>query len=507
MKVNLNEKINKFCKWEERLSAYRMALTLIGIDQTAGAPSSGADYRDSRAALLQGEFRRVLYDDEIFGIIGELLGEPEGALIEEACRNDLDEGDLRRMLQLYHDQLVKERSVPPDEYSAFARVLDRSKLQWLRAKKEEDFKGYAPYLQEVIDGYRHLTALQNSSLGIYDRMLDDMQPGWIQAKYDVFFGHVKERILPLLDEIKKKETPDRSFIGCGYDAEPQRRVMKQVLELIGFTPDWGRISESEHPLTTCISRGDVRFTTKYRPDDPSAAVLSSVHESGHAWFGHNVDEKYDGTVIARSISAGLHESQSRFCENHLGRSRAFWDVIYPLIRKEFPEKLSGIDTDTFYKGINAVRPSLIRTKSDEVTYPLHILIRYELEKEMMEGDLRVKDLEDAWSDRYDKYLGIRPSVPSEGVLQDMHWPYAYFGYFPTYALGSAMAAQFFNAATKDLEPEKLIREGRYTEIMIWLRDHVHRYAGRYEADEILKLATGETFNDEYYFRWLENKYR
>ena len=504
--MTLKDKLNKFNNWKDRLSAYGLALTLLGVDQTFGSPASGAEYRMSRTAILRGEYVRVLQDEEMFGIIGELIKEPEGSLSEYLADCPMDEGDIRRELELYHESLTKERNIPPEKYMEFSQILDRSKTAWLRAKAEEDFKGYAPYLKDVIDGYKEIMSLADSPLGLYDRMLDDNQPGWTQDKYDLFFSHVREQVVPMVKEAVKKPVPDMSFLKREYDAEGQRRVMKKILDFIGFTPDWGKTGESEHPLTTSLSRGDVRFTTKYRKHDISQAVLSTVHESGHGWFGHNVDPKYDGSIIARSISAGLHESQSRLCENHLGRSFAFWEKAYPWFKEEFPGELSGTDLNGFYKAISYSKPTLIRTESDELTYPLHILIRYELEKEMIEGGLEISSLDEAWNDKYEEYLGIRPGKPSEGVLQDMHWPYAYLGYFPTYALGSAMAAQFFDAMKRDIDPDQLIREGRYTEIMGWLRDHVHKYANRYPAEKVLKMATGEVFNDEYYFNWLRERY-
>ncbi|MBO5994666.1 MAG: carboxypeptidase M32 [Firmicutes bacterium] len=490
--MSVDEKIKEFRVWEKRLSAYQMALSLMEIDQINGSPEEGAEYRGDRSAILYGEFMRLLQDDKMYEIICDLKDSDEVA-----------DPDLKREIELHYESLTKERNIPPEEYEAFRKDLDRSTLQWLRAKKEEDFEGYAPYLQKVIDGYKKLTMLQDSPLGLYDRMLDDHQKGWNMKRYDEFFGHVKERVVPLIKDVSGRQ-PLPVFNGS-YPADGQRRVMKKVLQLLGVTDSWCRVTESEHPLTSFVSKGDIRFTTKYRLNDPTQAILSTVHESGHAWFGHNVDAKYDGTIIGASISAGLHESQSRLCENHMGRSKAFWTKVYPWLKEEFPEQFRGLGFDDLYRGLMTVQPSLIRTESDEVTYPIHIMIRYELEKEIFEGGLMAADLLDAWADKYEEYLGLRPDRPSVGVLQDMHWPYAYFGYFPTYALGSAFAAQFYEAMCRDIDPEKLILEDRYTEIMAWLRDHVKKYANRYPADEILKMATGEEFNDEYYLRHLMRK--
>ncbi len=503
--MNIKYNIIEFKNWQKRLSAYRMALSLIGADQTFGAPSQGALYRSERTAILQGEYIKTFQDPKMYEIIGSLSSLSEEELSDYLSGSGYDAGDLKRELDIVLKQLDKEKAIPADEYVKFSMILDKSKEGWLRAKKDEDYKSYAPLLQEVIDGYKRITSLQNSSLGLYDRMLDDHQPGWNKIRYDKFFNDVKKRILPLVGNCRSSNSmyiPGSNV----FPADSQRRIMKRVCELIGFDQDWGRIGESEHPLTTSICKGDIRFTTKFRVHDPAQAVLSTVHESGHAWFGHNIDPSYDGSIIGSSISAGFHESQSRLCENHLGRSRAFWERLWPWFKEEFGLQLDDVSFESYYKSINTIRPGLIRTESDEVTYPLHILIRYELEKDLMEGGLRTSDLEDAWSDKYQDYLGIRPGKPSEGVLQDMHWPYAYFGYFPTYALGSAMAAQFFAAIEKNIDTEELIRTDRYTEIMAWLRDNVHRYANRYPAGEILKMATGEDFNDEYYFRHLERRY-
>ena len=493
--MNTIDKIKKFNKWQERLAAYRYALSLINVDMINGAPMEGADYRAKNNASLNGEYRKIYQDEEIYDIICDLLKE-----------EDID-GKTRRELELYYDRLTKERNIPVDLYVDFENVLSQSKTDWLKAKASDDYKSYAPILKDVIDLYKEITSLQDSPLDLYDRMLDDHQRGWNKLRYDAFFDDVRGRILPLLDDIKNSKVDINPVFKGEFDIETQRRVMAKIIQFIGFDSSWGRMGESEHPVTSALSRGDVRFTTKFRLKDPVQAVFSTVHESGHAWFGHNVSDEYEGSIIAGSISSGLHESQSRLCENHLGRSFAFWERVYPWFKEAFPDKFQGVTLHEFYRSINAVKPSLVRTESDEVTYPIHILIRYEIEKALMDDSLSVNDLEDAWNEKYSKYLEVVPWKASEGVLQDMHWPYAYFGYFPTYALGSAMAAQFFDVMSRENDVENLIREDRYKDLMKWLGDNIHQYGNRYEADEILKKVTGEPFNDEFYFKYLENKYR
>ena len=507
-------KLKAFREWQDRLAAYRMALSLIGVDANADAPSEGAAYRAGKKAILVGEYRKLQKDEEMYALTGELwrLSKKEG------CQKPEDQV-ISRELELTYRQLQKDRSVPVEEYVAFESVLDRSRRAWPKAKREGDFSGFAPVLQAVIDSYRHIVSIQAEDTewqqicgftpgtgSLYDLMLDDHQPGWDTVKYDRFFDGVKEHIIPLLNEIRKKELPQDHFLHLRYPAEGQRRVMQKVTDYLGVSASWGKLTESEHPLTTCICRGDIRLTTKYREHDPSLAILSTVHESGHAWYGHNIAEQYEGSMIARTISAGLHESQSRLCENHLGRSLPFWKVVFPWLQEEFPEQLEGVTAEMFCRAVSIVKPSPIRTEADEVTYPLHILIRYELEKEMMEGRLLAIDLEEAWNDKYRKYLGISPENVSEGVLQDMHWPYAYFGYFPTYALGSAVAAQIFDRMEEELDVESLLLKKRYPELMYWLRDHVQYDGNLHTAGDVIRRACGGEFDASHYFRYLEKKY-
>ncbi|MBQ7059450.1 MAG: carboxypeptidase M32 [Firmicutes bacterium] len=498
------ERIRLFREWNKRLSAYQMAMTMIGLDANT-APVAGASYRGERRAILAGEYRRLLKDEAMF----ENLLELEEVLKKAgtSCMAAEDEAILRREAELYLRQLSRDREVPVDLYMAFERAKDQASRDWLRAKKEEDFVSHAPLQQEVIDRYKEIVAAsEKSPLSLYDRMLDRHQPGWTTRQYDLFFDQVRARIVPLLGSIKDRPVVQDDFLYQFYPADAQRRMMKKVCDYIGFTEDWGRIGESEHPLTTGVCTGDVRFTTKYREHGIHMAILSTTNEVGHAWFGHQIDPAYEGTIIAHSISAGLHESQSRLLENHVGRTLAFWEQILPMLKEEFPDQLGKIDPKTFTSAVNAVHPSLIRTQADEVTYPLHIMIRYELEKEFLGGDLQAKDLEEAWNAKYREYLGIVPSKPSEGVLQDMHWPYAYFGYFPTYALGSAFAAQFASKMEQQLDIPVLLKEHRFTAITDWLKEHVHRYGGFLEAEEILYQATGRPFDPACYCDYLEKKY-
>ncbi len=495
--MELTEKISLFQDWQVQLDAYRMALTMIGLDANDRAPLQGADYRARRRGILVETYQRLRTDEAMYDLVCGLL--------EEADR--LPDPDLARELELTRQMMERERRISPADKADYDKALDLSQRMWLKYKSEADYAAFAPYLEPVIEGYKAMTEKMGGEGSLYDRMLDLNQPGWNCRRYDHFFNAVRERIVPLLDEIMAAQPVREDFLHQPFPVEKQRKVMRKITDYLGFTPDWGKMGEGEHPLTTPVCAGDVRFTTKYREFQPVQAVFSTVHESGHAWHAHGLDPKYDGWETGISVSAGLAESQSRLCENHLGRSLTFWEVMLPVFKDAFPDQLKGVDAVTFYRAANAVRPSAIRTEADEVTYPLHIMIRYELEKEMMDGDLPAKDLEEAWNEKYRQYLGIVPADAAEGVLQDMHWPYAYFGYFPTYALGSAVAAQFFAAMERELDVAGLLRSHRYRELMTWLGQKVHRYGNRYPMEEIIRKATGEDFTGTYYIRWLEKKYK
>lgn len=485
--------LERFLSWEKRVGALQYALRVINMDEIFGAPSSGARMRSESEAVLAGELFTLENEPAMQSIMQELLAqEPEPA--------------LRRRLELHRRQAERFARVPKQAYLAFRTALAESRGAWLQAKRDNDWPGYAPYLERLTARYLDLYPDDGSGVSAYDRMLDEHASGWNTGRYDAFFSAVRARLVPLLQRVAAAPQIDDAFLRRPYEEPRQRSYMRSIVRYLGFTPDWGKYGESEHPVTSGIFTGDVRFTTKYHDRSAADAVLSTVHECGHAWYFHNVDPAFDGTILAYAMEAAMQESQSRLCENHLGRSRAFWAANYPELQRTFPEQLSGISLDRFVRGLNVSRPTPIRTEADELTYPLHIMIRYELEKELFSGRLPVRALRDRWMEEYSRTLGVVPEDDAHGVLQDMHWPYAYFGYFPTYALGSAFAAQFFCAMRRALNVDALLAEGRYPEIMAWLGRNVHRYGALLTPDEVMLRATGEPFSAAYYLDYLANKY-
>lgn len=492
--MTTKEMLEKYQDWVFHMSAYSMALNIIGIDKMTVAPVAGAAYRDKRTAYLAGEFFSISTDLQMKDILASLLESDE-----------IDE-DTRRGVQVYYDEMLKQLSFPKEEFIAQRELADASYDAWLEAKNKNDYAIFEPYLKKMIESKKKEYSYRNSNLSIYDQMLNDFEPGMNQEKYDAFFKQVTERLVPLIQQISDAEPIDDSFLHLDYPIDQQKKFMDHLLNYLHFDSSWGYQNETEHPFTSWTCENDCRTTTKYLETDVISAILSTVHEVGHAYYEHDVDPKYDGMILSEGISSGMHESQSRLCENYLGRSRAFWEYNYPFLQKEFPEQLGKVSIDTFMHAINASKPSLVRTEADELTYPLHIAIRYEIEKGLFNGTISTENLDRTWDDMYEKYLGIRATKASEGILQDVHWTDGSFGYFPTYALGSAFAAQFVEAMRKDIDVDYLLENNQFNAIMDWLKEHIHKYGFRYQAEDLMKIVTGRSFDVNVYLDYLCDKF-
>lgn len=489
------EMLQRYYDWVFRMSAYNMALSVIYIDKMTVAPRGGEDYRDKRAAFLSGELFTISTDPEMYEILKVLKDD-----------SSLD-GDTRRAAYLYYTQMEKQLCIPKEEFIAFEELSQASYNAWLKAKTENDYSIFEPYLKQIIEMQKKLYGYRQSDLDLYDRMLDDFEPGMTKEKYDLFFSTLRERIVPLVQKIREAEQIPDVFLKQDFSIEQQKKFTADLLEYLHFDPEWGYQNETEHPFTSWTCENDCRTTTKYVEDNVVSAVFSTIHEVGHAYYEHQCDPAYDGMILSEGISSGMHESQSRLCENYLGRTEACWEYLYPVLQKYFPEQLGSVAAEDFYRAVNISEPSLIRTEADELTYPIHIMIRYEIEKGLFSGEIPTENLNLVWNEMYRKYLGVEVKSDREGILQDVHWSGGSFGYFPTYALGSAFAAQFMHQMRQDIDVDEALRSGHYEKCMDWLKEHVHRYGCRYDAEEILQKVTGESFSPSYYLDYLETKYK
>ena len=489
------EMIEKYRHWVFRMSAYQMALSIIEIDKATVAPPAGASYRDERSAYLAGEAYTIMMDPAMLEVVSILKDDEQvDPLVRRGC-------------QLYAIRLGNCLSFPKEKYVAQNMLFNQAYDAWLTAKHENNYSIFEPYLKRIIASRREEYACRNSDLPIYDQMLQDYEPGMNTEKYDAFFSAVIQRLVPLIHKVSNAEQIDDSFLHQEYPIEGQKKFMEHLLSYLHFDSSWAYQNETEHPFTSWTCQNDCRTTTKYIHDDVASAVLSTIHEAGHAWYEHNIDPLYDGMILSDGVSCGMHESQSRLLENHLGRSMSFWKVNYPVLQEIFPTLLKEVTLEQFVSAINVAKPSLIRTEADELTYPLHIAIRYEIEKGLFNGTISTEHLDETWNAMYEKYLGVSADQASCGILQDVHWSSGSFGYFPTYALGSAYAAQFVSAMEKQIDVSKLLEENRFDEIEKWLKDNIHRYGCYLESEDILKQATGEGFTVNYYLDYLCNKYK
>lgn len=492
--MNQEELKQKYHTLLEKLNAYQLALTTIEYDDQTVGPKDGRDYRGTMISILAGEYFTLLQNKETF----ELLT----ALNQEDGLDEVTRLSVKELL----DDLNKSRNIPVNEFVAFQKLLQDSNNIWESARTDNAYEAFEPTLAKVIETLKKMVAYREDGKSPYDSLLDDFEKGLTQTKVDDFFAVIQARLVPFLKKIADKNITRPAFLSQPVPREKQIEVTNLLLNYLNFNPSFGQQSESAHPFSTNMSINDVRVTTHYYEENFTSNIFSIIHEVGHATYNHQVNPAFEGTPLANNMSYSMHESQSRLMENMLGRTKPFWITLYPALQSLLPEVLAAVSLDEFIAGINYVQPSLIRTEADELTYPLHILIRYNMEKNLFADNAGTKNLNEKWADEYQQILGVRPATEKEGILQDVHWSQASFGYFPTYALGSAYAAQFMQAMRKDIDVDQALSTADFKTITEWLRINIHQYSGTKTADELLMMITKEGFNPNYYCDYLIEKY-
>lgn len=481
----------------ERAQAFQTAMVLFEWDNETLAPKEAGPYTSRMIGAISGEYYGVITDKEFKHLIEECkkdkrLSETEAAIVREAG-----------------EELEKLDCIPAEEYREFAQLCSESTRVWAKARKEKDFDAFVPTLKKVLD-YQKRFASYRAKEGqkLYNVMLDTYEKGFDMETLDKFFAVLKEQLVPFLKTLMDSGVSiDDSFLTGDYPEEKQEEIGKYLAEYVGFDFNKGVMAVSAHPFTTNLHNHDVRITTAYN-NHVDDSIFSVIHESGHGIYEMGIPDELTQTLVGQGTSMGMHESQSRFFENIIGRSQAFWKPVYPKLQEVFPGQLGDVSLEQFVKGINKVTPSLIRTQADEMTYSLHVLIRYEIEKMLVEEDLDVEKLPEVWADKYEEYLGVRPKDVAEGVLQDIHWSQGSFGYFPSYALGSAFGAQLYTYMKKHMDFEGLLETGKagIRVIREFLRENIHQYGKLKTSRQILKDVTGEDFNPQYYVDYLVEKY-
>ena len=500
MEDQVKMKLEQFRELVRKIRGYYEAVALMQWDLRTGAPRKGAEFRSETIGMLDTEMFKLQISDEMGNYL-EYFTKPEIA-------EQLDEMDLKIVKDCKND-FDRNKLIPAEKFQEYSVLTAHSQTLWEDAKETSDFAGFEPYLSKIVAMKQEFIDYWGVKGTRYDTLIDMYEPDMTVEKLDKLFNQLRSRLVPLVEKIHASEyQPDNEFLKQIYEIDQQEKFGLFILEQMGYDFEAGRQDESVHPFATGLNIGDVRITTHYLQDDVTSAIFSSLHEGGHALYEQNIDAKLGGTPLAEGTSMGIHESQSRLWENMIGRSRSFWERYYGDLQQHFGPQLQGVSVDEFYRAINRVENSLIRIEADELTYNLHIIIRYEIEQMLFNEGLSVKDLPEVWNAKYQEYLGVTPPNDGLGVLQDVHWSGGDFGYFASYSLGNMYAAQFLHTIRKELpQYDEWIAEGNLVPIKEWLTTKIYKYGKSLTPTEILLQVTGEELNPDYLADYLEEKYK
>ena len=480
----------------EKRYVLQHAMTVLSYDAETAMPAGGGQrYGDTMGGLAEMHYG-LLVNDELRGLLDELLANPEELPIH--IKREAEE--LRRTLR-------QTEVIPMEEYSAFQAAVAQAGVVWRQAKQNNDWQLFRPHLEKLLDYSIRFKRYYDRQTPVYDQMLDDYEHGLDQKTLDGFFDVLRQELVPLIKEIGERPQPDTGFLQQDYPVHLQEKLAHMLMGVLTLDPERCALGQSDHPFSTSVSNHDVRITTHYYEQALLSSLFSIMHEGGHALYMMHMGDELNGLSLAEGASCSIHEAMSRFMENIIGRSEAFCSYILPRLQELFPQQLQGVDAHMLWRACNRAEPSLIRIEADELTYPLHIMVRYELEKRMVSGDLAVADLPAEWNRAYKEYLGVDVPDDSRGVLQDMHWSDASFGYFPTYALGSAYAAQIFAAMEKELPVWDLVGRGDLRPIVEWLTEKLYRFGGVKTASQLIRDICGQPFDPHYYTDYLKEKFK
>lgn len=480
------------------LAKYRELDGIVYYDTDQHLPPAAVERRGELCGFLANQRQALFLNSETKELLDFFRDPAELQKLSQA-----EQGMIRHLALDYE----RYAALPPALTAAVAAANAAAEAKWKECKYSENFAAFAPYLKQNIDLTRQMIDCWGFDGHPLDALLHFTEPGADIALLDGIFTEIRRRIVPLVQNIRENGAPvDDSFLHQSFDLPTQRRFCTDLLGRMGFDFARGCEGETEHPFTNGVNRLDVRVTNHYYEDNPASAILTQLHEGGHGLYEQNAAPELLDTPFGCGMDGGLHEGSSTLWENSIGQSRPFWKANFPLLQQAFPRQLQAVTAEDFYRAINRMNGSLIRIHSDEVTYNLHILLRYELEKELFSGNLQVQDLPDAWNEKSEAYLGRRPQTLAEGVLQDVHWAGGLFGYFQSYTLGKAYHAQIMAAMRKELPVDALLEENRLTDILSWLREHWYRFGCTTDPKALLIRITGKPVDADALCTYLEQKY-
>jgi len=478
----------------QKIADVKFSSAVLQWDQETYLPPQGAAIRGKQIATLS-EMGHSLFTEENTGsILNELFS-----------RDDLDEHQ-KRNVSLSLVDYERDKKLPPSFVHRLSETTNNSFHAWMQARRENSFSVFEKPLTAIIDLKKQQADLMGYADHPYDALMDEFDKGITVKKLDALFENLRPKLSTLIDKIKTAPQIDDSFLHLHFNKQKQWDLGINLLKAMHYDFDAGRQDISEHPFTIHFNSRDVRITTRIDENNLSNMVWSCIHEGGHALYEQGIPADEYGLPLGECCSLSIHESQSRLWENCIGHGRNFWEFHYPELQKLFKYQLEKVNLNSFYKGINKVRPSLIRTEADEITYHFHVMIRYELEKKLVEGSITTADIPAWWNEHYHKYLGVIVPNDKDGCLQDVHWSHGSFGYFPTYSLGSLYAAQFYS---KMLETnsgmEHNIAEGNTIDVWKWLQQHIYQHGRYYNSEELCRQATGESLNTDHFIAYASAK--
>lgn len=486
-----------FLEYLQKIKSYNEAISLMFWDLRTGAPKKAIEQRSQAIGILSTEVFQMKTSDEMKTYIDQIL----------SAKDEVSEITFKAALESEKEYKLS-KVIPQEEYKEYVILQSKAESVWEEAKEKSDFSLFAPYLKKLVDTNKKFLEYWGYKENKYDTFLDQYEPGVTVEVLDQVFGELRSRIVPLVKSITESQNqPETHFLYEPISKDKQRQISEFFLKELGYDFEAGRLDETVHPFAISLNRGDVRVTTKYAENDFRTALFGTIHECGHALYEQNISDKLEGTLLCDGTSMGIHESQSLFYEKFIGKNPGFWNRYYDSLKKYADGQFDDVALDDFYRAVNESKPSLIRIEADELTYPLHIMIRYEIEKGLFNDEIEVEDLPRIWNEKYTEYLGVTPANDAEGVLQDVHWSGGMFGYFPSYALGYMYAAQFKHAMLKDLPDfDQLVENGEFGTIKNWLTEKIHQHGKMKQPLEILHDVTGEGLNAKYLIEHLESKY-
>jgi carboxypeptidase Taq len=495
-KTSDNKNFNVYKQQLQAIADIHGALALMQWDQETYMPAGSAQARSRQIATLSELAHTQSTSEELWKLVQQLMN--DSTLTNWEQKN----------ISVTHKSLERKRKIPSAFVAEFSKAVSEAFEAWIQARKENNYALFAPHLQKIVDFKKQEAQYAGFSNHIYDAFIDEYDPGITAAQLDAIFEPLLPALQPLLQKAVHKPVDDYFLTKHHYDKDRQWNVGMQLLSAIGFTFNTGRQDISEHPFTTNFASTDVRLTTRIDEMDLTNMTFSCLHEGGHGMYEQGLPYEYYGLPAGEYASLSIHESQSRFWENCIGRSLDFWQGHYGLLQETFPASLHIVPVEKFVAGINKVMPSFIRTEADELTYHYHVYIRYTIEKELLTDQLKVADVKERWNSLYKQYLQVEVPNDNKGCLQDVHWSHGSIGYFPTYSLGSMAAAQIWDTIQKthpNIKEE--IRLKNYSNIHSWLKQHIYVYGKLANTNEILEAATGSILNSSYFLNYAKEKFK